>query len=288
MGNTSDLTFTKMHRVCVNDPFGKVWNDTLTRTKSGISKETGWINSNSDGIPNTHYVYAVRVEKRGTHPVKSSTFGNAYRSKPEKRSVVNIFLDAITTAQQNDPEFQNYTLTQMVNHVIAHEVRHAVNLGHCSTDCLTNHPNGCMMDPYTSKFSIGYAPTADHYADYDLVDPVKTPKAADPNGKYRQTTTPPDEGTPAEPTRSLTSSSGSYSAEAGDSHTANFSTSSAYSSVYWYVKTPSDTSAYGTTVEIDQGDGSATTADMTYTFPTGTSGNYQIMAYVYGGDRHSR
>lgn len=47
------------------------------------------------------------------------------------------------------------------------------------------------------------------------------------------------------------------------------------------MKTPSDTSAYGTTIEIDQGDGSLTTADFTYTFPSGVSGDYQIMAYTY-------
>ena len=87
--------------------------------------------------------------------------------------------------------------------------------------------------------------------------------------------------TTSDPTRSLSPASSSYTASAGDTHTANFTTSAAYSSVYWYVKAPGDTSALGTNVEIDYGDGSQTTADLSYTFPSGVSGSYKITAYVY-------
>ncbi len=81
---------------------------------------------------------------------------------------------------------------------------------------------------------------------------------------------------------SLVPSDGVYTAYAGNTHTANFSTSSPYSFVYWYLKAPSDTAVTGQ--ERDVGDGSLTTADFTYTFPSGVSGNYVFSVYVYDGD----
>lgn len=291
----SSLLFTEMHQVCVNIPFTDVWNTARTQAIT-TSVTVGWINTNSDNIPDTVHVHALRIRapidpnnnNKSVHPVDTDTFGNSFLDIPDQYSLINIFLDSITTAQQTDPKFQNFTLTEIVDHVIAHEMGHAVNLNHCSTACLTNYPataakpnNGCMMDPYTSEFSIGYAPTDEHYADYDLAAPAKGPTTAD--GSWRKTAAPPDNGTPSEPTRSVTPSNGSYSATAGDSHTASYTISSPYSSVYWYVKTPSDTSSLGTNVEIDQGNGSLTTASMTYTFPSGTSGSYKITSYVYVG-----
>lgn len=123
---------------------------------------------------------------------------------------------------------------------------------------------------------------AHHDRDYALrIDRNKPQNERDPQEPYER---PEDDKKSGNAQRTLSPANGSYTAEAGDSHTANFTAPSAYSSVYWYVKTPSDTSAYGTTQEIDVGNGSTTTADFTYTFPSGVSGDYQIMAYVYGGD----
>ena len=104
------------------------------------------------------------------------------------------------------------------------------------------------MDPYTSKYML-FSPTVEHEVDYDLAGSVKDPEQEDGSG--RKTVAPPNDGTPSEPSRSLISSNGSYTAVAGNRHTANFSTGSVYSSVYWYVKTPSDTSSLGTTIEMD-------------------------------------
>ena len=286
------ISFTEMHQKCVNDRFVEVWNTGLTAVISSTPATVGWINTNSDNIPDWEHVHALRIRNKSVHPGSSKTYGNAPVWKPSQYSMANIFLDTITAdVQKNRIVDQNgvsFTLTEVVNHVIAHEIGHMVNLAHCSTACLTNYPataakpnNGCMMDPYTSEYSVRYSPTGEHYADYDLAGARKSPQAKDGAGR---TEAPPDNGTPAEPTRSLTPSTGTYTATAGDSHTANFSTSSPYSSIYWYVKSPSDTSAYGTTVEIDQGDGSTTTADMTYTFPSDVSGDYTIMAYVYDSD----
>lgn len=67
-----------------------------------------------------------------------------------------------------------------------------------------------------------------------------------------------------------------------------------YSQVYWYLKAPGDTSAYGTPIETDQGDGVTRKANMTYTFPEDVddpnkAGDqdgvyYEIIAYVYRWD----
>lgn len=64
----------------------------------------------------------------------------------------------------------------------------------------------------------------------------------------------------------------------------NFTTNAAYNYVYWYVKSPSE-SGLGTNVKTDTGDGSTTTtAQLSYSFPGGVSGDYVITAYVYGAD----
>ena len=68
-------------------------------------------------------------------------------------------------------------------------------------------------------------------------------------------------------------------------------TDALYSSVYWYVKAPGDTSSFGTQVETDIGDGVVNRATMTYSFPDDVGGpgaegaNYEITAYVYRWDQ---
>ncbi len=70
-----------------------------------------------------------------------------------------------------------------------------------------------------------------------------------------------------------------FNAVPGNSHTSDLIASSAYSSVDWYVSSPSD-SGRGTLIETDYGDGSSTTASMNYTFPSGVTGDYVITAVV--------
>ena len=82
-------------------------------------------------------------------------------------------------------------------------------------------------------------------------------------------------------TASLSPSNDTYTASAGGTHTSNFTSSSPYTSVAWYVKSPTDTSTRGTEVETDTGDGSATTASLDYTFAAdAVAGVYVITAYV--------
>ncbi len=71
--------------------------------------------------------------------------------------------------------------------------------------------------------------------------------------------------------------------EPGESITLNLVTDGPYSQVYWYVKAPSETSHYGTNVEIDEGDGTSNEASLTYTFPSGAmhTGEFKITAYIY-------
>ena len=283
------LSFQEMSKNYVNQPFTEVWDKTTFdfKTKffgllSATSDDVGWINTNSDGIPDTQRVYAVRIWDVASPngAANNDTLGIANRYKPNEKSLINIYVDAITYMQQNF--LTSYTLTQLVNHTIGHEVGHTVNLRHCPEVCW-NNTSSCMMRPsYLTEngnnveINIGASPSSYHYIDYDLADPVKTPQE-----EY----TPPKKKSKASPqtgiTSSLSASSGVYTAAPGDSHTANFSTGSVYSSVYWYVKSPSDTSSLGTTIEIDQGDGSLTTASFTYTFPSDVSGDYKITAYVY-------
>ena len=78
----------------------------------------------------------------------------------------------------------------------------------------------------------------------------------------------------------LAPASGSYTASAGDTHTASLSLPSAYSSIYLYVKSPSE-SGLGTSVSYVSGDGSSTSATLSYTFPSDASGDYVITAYTY-------
>ena len=178
----------------------------------------------------------------------------------------------------------------VIRDIIGHEIGHCAHIEHCPVADVQIDANGkanwedqCRMWPAYDMDQSEYA--SHHDRDYALrIDIFKPQNETAPQEPYELPDEEDDEDEEQRPSSSIVSANGSYTAEAGDSHTANFTTSEPYSSVYWYVKTPSDTSTYGTTVEIDQGGGSTTTASMSYTFPSGTSGDYVIMAYVYGGN----
>ena len=89
------------------------------------------------------------------------------------------------------------------------------------------------------------------------------------------TASTPVETTPAL-SYSLVSSDGVYTATAGTGHEANFTASQAYNSVSWYLKRPSDASAVYQ--RIDSGNGSSTTSQFSYSFPSGVSGDYVFKA----------
>ena len=69
----------------------------------------------------------------------------------------------------------------------------------------------------------------------------------------------------------------------GDTYSVHLITDGPYSKVYWYVKAPWETTSLGTNVETDSGNGTATTASLNYTFPSGAmhTGDFKITAYIY-------
>ncbi len=164
---------------------------------------------------------------------------------------------------------------------VGHELAHLAHLDHCpKSDVKDANGNDkgwatkCLMWPDYVSSQSEFA--SHHDPDYALAAPLGPPQEAVVLGP---------QGNPKPRTAALSrASTSSNTATAGDSHTANFTAPSPYTSVYWYVKSPTDTSAYGTTIEIDQGNGTLTTADFTYTFPSGVSGNYLITAYTYMSD----
>ena len=165
----------------------------------------------------------------------------------------------------------------VISNVIGHEMGHWAHLGHCPelTDANGDSwEDKCHMYWDYDRAQNEYA--SHHDRDYSLKGNNPAPQAsAEPD---------PQDGQGNQQRGTLSSASGSYTVTAGDSHTANFVAPSAYSSVYWYVKSPTDTTAYGTNVEIDQGNGSTTTASLSYTFSSSAvAGNWTIMAYVYPG-----
>ncbi len=144
-----------------------------------------------------------------------------------------------------------------------------------------------MFDPYAAAAgqSIGAANVDPAKANTEMEDGANNAQNIQNTVAPVSSPTPDPPSTTPSLSYSLVSSDGSYSAEAGTGHEANFTTNSAYQSVYWYVKSPSDTSYYGTNVETDYGDSSTTTtAQLSYSFPSGVSGDYVITAYVYDND----
>ncbi len=69
----------------------------------------------------------------------------------------------------------------------------------------------------------------------------------------------------------------------GERHGYKLITAVPYYYVSWYVKTPWDTSELGEYIEGDNGDGTATTATMSYTYPSGAmhTGDFLITAVIY-------
>ncbi|MDE0013415.1 MAG: hypothetical protein OXU36_19880, partial [Candidatus Poribacteria bacterium] len=237
---------------------------------SSLVKADGWVNFNED---NGLVAFSVKVVSNTQS--KGKTYGEVPSNGPPVANYeATIYTGAIKFHENSG------NVSAAIDTTIGHELAHGAHLDHCPKSDLKDAKGKdkgwdkiCMMWPAYDAAQNKFA--KHHDVDYALAQPVKDP----------QTPVELDEktGKPKPKKGKLTSSDGAYTANAGDSHTAKFTAPSAYSSVYWYVKSPSDTSTYGTSQEIDQGDGSTKTASFTYTFPTGVSGTYQILAYVYPG-----
>ena len=73
---------------------------------------------------------------------------------------------------------------------------------------------------------------------------------------------------------------GVYTAFAGGSHTANVSVPSGWTSIYWYLKSPSESGLGTSQSSVSNSTGNSTTASYTYSFPSGVSGDYVLTAYT--------
>ncbi len=83
----------------------------------------------------------------------------------------------------------------------------------------------------------------------------------------------------------LSPSNRSYTATAGDSHTAQLSILSKAATINFYVITPNDAAnVVSTFLEKASGDGTVTAASVDYTFPSNVSGDYTFYAKVYYND----
>ena len=88
----------------------------------------------------------------------------------------------------------------------------------------------------------------------------------------------PSRATPEAP--AIVSSDGVYTATAGDSHTANLSVPSGWTSIYWYLKAPSESGLGTSQSSVSDSTGNSSTASYTYSFPSGVSGDYVLTAYT--------
>ncbi len=142
-------------------------------------------------------------------------------------------------------------------------------------------------DGTTSAASVDYTFPAHVSGNYTFYATIHyndgTSHTPQPSYTVSVTASTPVETTPSTPTLSysLVSSDGVYTAIAGTGHESNFSTSQPYSYVYWYVTPPGGTESG---VNTEYGDGSKTTSQLGYSFPSGVSGDYLFKAYVYDGD----
>ena len=305
--------FATIHESFVKKPWGAVHDTKDPSTlKKKISQDIGWVNFNSRY--SDQRAWAIRVT---TSTALARGFGDAAIGSPSYKSKARIYTNKIHQyVRQTFDNFQintkdttgNYTseylaaMDVVIDVTIPHEIGHSLALEHCQ------HAN-CLMRP-GEEFDYDFDPKTKvlshdvtvidggHDTEYAATRVINdrisfcgtcgeihpAEEEANTEDNEEDTGGTPTPESPGTPTRSYTlvSSDGIYTAEAGTGHEANFTTSEAYSSVYWYVKTPSDTSSLGTHVKTDTGDSSTTkTAQLSYSFPSGVSGDYVITAYVY-------
>ena len=94
---------------------------------------------------------------------------------------------------------------------------------------------------------------------------------------------PPPEPTPRrDPQVGISATDSDDTASPGETHTYKLVTSEPYYCVSWYVKAPWDTTARGTYISGESGDGTKTESTFSYTFPSGTmhTGDFLITAVI--------
>ena len=306
-----------IHEDLVNSPWSTVrWKKDRTKIDPKVDKSIGELNFNAKGIPgDDKRAWAIRMTFSTINP---GPFGDVATGSPSYSS--KILIHKVSIEKWVEKTFRNFKVgfkdnqgnyTQdfldamdvVINVTISHELGHCLAVPHCT------HA-GCVMrdgkvhdydfDPKTKDLThdvTGIDAAHDNtYSATGVVGLVissfyvSVPEATDDSDDNEvgqdssPSPTPSPTPTPT-PSYSLVSSDGVYTAEAGTGHEANFTAQQAYRLIYWYVKGPGDFSYYGPKVKTDYGDGSTTTtAQLGYSFPSGVSGEYQFLAYVYSGD----
>ena len=166
----------------------------------------------------------------------------------------------------------------------------------CDTvNAAAHEPGTCMRQKWHQAWNRG--PNGESVPVWTLVDCGEWTRScflhmgghatpADPgnNNFSMMHSTQPIDDDDDDSTASLSPSGGAYTASAGSTHTANISVPAGFNSVYWYVKSPSE-SGLGTSVSYVSGDGSSTSASFSWSVPSGAaSGDYVITAYTYLSD----
>ena len=234
-------------------------------------------------VPAGSSAYSVKIVSNDAIE-EGTPAGEALLGPPHPNHEATIYTEKIRL------DIDTVNENKVISDVIGHEIGHCVHLAHCPKNDPTD-ANGnsweetCLMWPDTHVNQSEYAVHHDRdYAlkiDPDLPEDERNPL---PPAEEDEEETPDQDEQAEQRLGTLSPVSGSYTVNAGDTHQARFVAPDPYSSVYWYVKAPSDTTTYGTNVEIDQGGGSTTTADLSYTFASdAAAGDYVIMAYVYPG-----
>ncbi len=223
------------------------------------------------GITGTVYVYAIRLKNNyiafDRKDPDNKVWGEMGIGPPSSHTKGNIFIRRIMRGLG-----AGQTKSGMIASTVAHEIGHGVHLDHCPDHNGLN----CYMWENSAAAQHVTQYHSHHLVDYDLKRPSYGPQAPAtiPDGKKR--TYDPQTGTwslgsVSSNSALLTPSGGVYTATAGSSHTADLTLTAAPSYVFWYVQAPGGSSPG--TLEYQDTSGSLT-SQLSYTFPTGVSGDY--------------
>lgn len=232
---------------------------------------------------------------KGTCPIGGTAAGcgqPVYNCTPEEEALQDAWHQERTCA--NDSVFALGQLTRLGDSVCGAKFRHCtqsycffryrMGRGH-SDSSISQSPSG-VTNAYANSHLFEVPPDPEPIpVPSEPVDNTPDCSSCTDGCSACPSTTPPPAPAPT-PTPGLRPFNGStYYANGGDTYNMELTTSEAYSLVYWYVKPPGDTTTYGNSVETDSGDGSTTTATLSYTLPSGNGGTYRITAYIYYSDR---
>ena len=118
------LYFTELSPDRLSNPFANVFNANGD-IPTNLDVNIGLVNTNSDGLPNTEHVHALRIADEGSN-TDTNMLGQAPLYQPAQYSYISIYTDSIRSFQRKFRPRRSYR--QVMNHVLGHEIGHTVNL----------------------------------------------------------------------------------------------------------------------------------------------------------------